>query len=142
MSKGLGAPVGSLLVGDRALIDEAHKWRKMLGGGMRQAGIIAAACLYALEHNIERLALDHEHARILAQGLAGIAGISCDPLAVQTNMVFMSIDDPALAAPLKTFLAERGIIVRGDQDLRLVTHLDINRQGIDNMIQACSEFLG
>ena len=142
MSKGLGAPVGSLLVGDRALIEEANKWRKMLGGGMRQAGILAAACLYALEHNIEGLSLDHENARLLASGLADIAGISCDPLAVHTNMVFMSIDDAAQAAPLKTFLAERGIIVRGDSELRLVTHLDIDRQGINSMLQSCREFFG
>ena len=107
---------------------------------MRQAGILAAACLYALEHNIEGLSLDHENARLLASGLADIAGISCDPLAVHTNMVFMSIDDAAQAAPLKTFLAERGIIVRGDSELRLVTHLDIDRQGINSMLQSCREF--
>ena len=142
MSKGLGAPVGSLLVGDRAFIDEAHKWRKMLGGGMRQAGMIAAACQYALEHNIQGLSRDHEHAKQLAQGLSAIAGISCDPAAVQTNMVFMAIDDAAQAAPLKALLAERGIIVRGDRELRLVTHLDIDRRGIDAMIQACGEFFG
>jgi threonine aldolase len=140
MSKGLGAPVGSLLVGDRAFIAEARKWRKMLGGGMRQAGIIAAACLYALEHNIDGLSVDHEHARLLAQGLADIPGLSCDPLTVQTNMVFMSIDDAALAAPLKTFLRERGVIIRGEREIRLVTHLDIDRQGIESMLQACREF--
>lgn len=142
MSKGLGAPVGSLLVGDRTLIDEARKWRKMLGGGMRQAGMLAAACHYALEHNVERLCVDHEHARQLAQGLAAIAGISCDPAAVQTNMVFMRVEDAARAAPLKTYLAERGIIVRGEQDMRLVTHLDIGPQGIDRMVETCAEFFG
>jgi threonine aldolase len=142
MSKGLGAPMGSLLVGERALIDEARKWRKMLGGGMRQSGIIAAACLYALEHNVEGLLRDHAHARQLAEGLAEIAGITCDPGAVQTNMVFISVDDEAQAAALTGFLAQRGIIVSGDQQFRLVTHLDIDSQAIALMIQACGEFFG
>ena len=140
MSKGLGAPVGSLLVGDQVLIKEARKWRKMLGGGMRQAGMLAAACQYALEHNIERLSQDQEHARRLAQGLSVIAGISCDPASVHTNMVFMRVDDAGRAALLKSLLAEQGIIVRGERDLRLVTHLDIDQQGIDRMIAVCEEF--
>ncbi len=142
ISKGLGAPVGSLLVGSRALIDEARKWRKMLGGGMRQAGMIAAACQYALEHNIEGLSQDHEHARRLAEGLAAVEGITCDPSGVQTNMVFIIIDDEAQAAPLVTHLDERGILVRGGQVMRLVTHLDIDQQGIDTMIDACGAFFG
>jgi threonine aldolase len=142
MSKGLGAPMGSILVGDRAFIKEAHKWRKMLGGGMRQSGIIAAACLYALEHNVQGLSRDHEHARQLAKGLAAIDGISCDPAAVQTNMVFISIEDEARVAPLTGHLAERGIVVSSDRELRLVTHRDIDTRGIELMIQACGEFFG
>ena len=142
MSKGLGAPMGSLLVGDRALIDEARKWRKMLGGGMRQAGIIAAACLYALEHNVEGLSRDHDHARQLALGLAAIDGIRCDPAAVHTNMVFIGLDDEAQGASLTAFLAQRGITVSGDREFRLVTHLDVDTRGVELMIQACGEFFG
>lgn len=108
---------------------------------MRQAGVIAAACQYALEHNIERLSQDHEHARILARGLAAIAGISCDPAAVQTNMVYMTVDDEALATPLTDYLAERGIRVPGGQVKRLVTHLDIHQRGIEAMLEACDSFL-
>ena len=89
-SKGLGAPVGSVLVGSRALIERALRWRKMLGGGLRQSGVLAAACLYALEHNVERLAQDHEHARLLAEGLRGIAGLRV--LSQDTNMVFVEFE--------------------------------------------------
>lgn len=140
ISKGLGAPAGSLLVGSRALITEARKWRKMLGGGMRQVGMLAAACQYALEHNVERLPQDHENAQHLASGLSAIRGIHCDPSSVQTNMVFMTIDDDTRAAPLTCFLAERGIVVVDGNVKRLVTHLDIDRRGIDLMIDACGEF--
>ena len=140
ISKGLGAPAGSVLVGNRALITEARKWRKMLGGGMRQVGILAAACQYALEHNVERLSQDHDNAQHLARGLASVTGISCDPSCVQTNMVFMSVDEESRAAPLTQYLAERGIIVVDGQLKRLVTHLDIDRQGIDHMIDACGNF--
>ncbi|MCG2606802.1 MAG: beta-eliminating lyase-related protein, partial [Achromobacter sp.] len=85
-SKGLGAPVGSVLVGSAELIARARRWRKVLGGGLRQSGVLAAACLYALEHNVERLAEDHANARLLADGLRGIAGVRV--LSQDTNMVF------------------------------------------------------
>lgn len=101
-SKGLGAPVGSVLVGSRALIEQAHRWRKMLGGGMRQAGILAAACLHALHHHVERLALDHDNAARLAAGLDGIDGVRV--LGQHTNMVFAEFD-PARCESLTTSCA-------------------------------------
>ncbi|MEH6637449.1 MAG: low-specificity L-threonine aldolase [Halioglobus sp.] len=141
ISKGLGAPAGSLLVGSQALIDDARRWRKMLGGGMRQAGLFAAACQYALEHNVDGLLLDHDHAQRLAQGLAVVPGIRCDPAAVQTNMVFIGIEDPAQSAPLTAYLAAQGIVVSGGgRTIRLVTHLDIDPAGVDRTIEACAAF--
>jgi len=133
LSKGLGAPVGSVLVGNRALIDGARRWRKVTGGGMRQAGILAAAGLYALEHNVERLAEDHANAERLADGLRTIPGCTLaeEP---QTNMVFLRVDAdaPVLAARLR----EYGVIVSPAGVLRLVTHLDVNAQDIDTVIDA------
>jgi threonine aldolase len=140
ISKGLGAPIGSLLVGTKDLIDEARRWRKMLGGGMRQAGIIASACEYALENNVARLADDHDNALRLAQGLADSAGISCDVSAVQTNMVFISIDDADNVEPFKAFLAQQGVVVTGGQVMRLVTHLDINTAAIDKTLELVRRF--
>jgi threonine aldolase len=142
ISKGLGAPIGSLLVGTKGLIDEARRWRKMLGGGMRQAGIIASACEYALENNVLRLADDHDNALRLAQGVADIPGISCDVTAVQTNMVFISIDDADKVEPFKAFLAEHGVVVTGGQVMRLVTHLDINAAAIDKTLELIRRFFG
>ena len=140
ISKGLGAPIGSLLVGSKSLIDEARKWRKMLGGGMRQAGILAVACEYALENNIARLQDDHDNALRLAQGLAAVPGISCDVSGVQTNMVFVIIDDAEKVEPFKAFLAEQGIVVIGGQVMRLVTHLDIDAAAIEKTIELAGKF--
>src|SRR5207244_3807681 len=92
LSKGLGAPVGSLLAGGRDFIREAHRWRKRLGGGMRQVGVLAAAGLYALDHHVERLAEDHAHARTLAEGLAELPGVKCDQGRVQTNLVYFDLE--------------------------------------------------
>jgi threonine aldolase len=142
ISKGLGAPIGSLLVGTKDLIDDARRWRKMLGGGMRQAGIIASACEYALENNVLRLADDHDNALRLAQGVADIPGISCDVTAVQTNMVFVSIDDADKVEPFKAFLGEQGVVVTGGQVMRLVTHLDINAAAIDKTLELIRRFFG
>ena len=108
LSKGLGAPAGSLLVGRRELVEKARRWRKVLGGGMRQAGILAAAGIHALDRHVERLAEDHEHARQLAEGLVGLPGIFVDPQAVQTNMVFASGEERTLEA-LRAYMAERSI---------------------------------
>jgi threonine aldolase len=137
LSKGLGAPVGSVLVGSKALIERAHRWRKMLGGGMRQAGVIAAACLYALEHNVARLAEDHANAERLASGLAGISEITVASQA--TNMVFVKLPE-AHAAPLAAALKAKGIIIIAGPTCRLVTHLDVNARDIDATIAAFKDY--
>ena len=131
LSKGLGAPAGSVLVGTKALIERAYRWRKVLGGGMRQAGIIAAAGLYAIEHNIARLADDHANAEYLAQGLKGIAEI--EVRAQSTNMVFVRLPDDHRTA-LAESLQARGILIRPAPLCRLVTHLDVNRADMDATI--------
>ncbi len=140
LSKGLGAPVGSILAGSRVFVESAHRWRKMAGGGMRQAGILAAAGLHALECHVERLAEDHRRARQLAEGLASIAGLSVDPTAVVTNMVFVSMT-PELKGPVVAFLKERGVLVGGYDKLRLVTHLDIEDQDIPSVVEAFADAL-
>ncbi len=139
LSKGLGAPVGSLLAGGRGFIEEARKWRKMTGGGMRQAGILAAAGLFALENNIERLAVDHRHAEVLAEGLAQFAEVSLDINPAQTNMVFFTAA-PETAAALAQFLSHRNILISPGKTTRLVTHLDISEDDIETVLAACSEF--
>lgn len=134
LSKGLGAPVGSILVGSREFIDRAHRWRKMAGGGMRQAGILAAAGAYALKNNIVRLAEDHTHARRLAEGLDAIEGLDVDLDTVETNMVFVSSEletQPQLIALLK----ERGILVGGYGQLRLVTHHDVTADDVSCVVE-------
>jgi threonine aldolase len=139
LSKGLGAPVGSLLCGPANLIRQAIRWRKMLGGGMRQAGILAAAGIVALTSHIDRLAEDHAHAELLARKLSDIAEIRIDLDAVQTNMVFM--ETPASSSTLLTsFLKDRGILVSGRGNFRLVTHLDITASDIQIVIDAVKDF--
>jgi threonine aldolase len=135
LSKGLGAPIGSVLLGSEQLIGKARRLRKMVGGGMRQAGILAAAGLYALEHQVERLADDHANAAALAAGLAEL-GYTVEP--VQTNMVYVQMADRAPA--LKAFLAERGITISASERLRLVTHLDVSRADIDRVVDAFAAF--
>ncbi|MDR5833729.1 low-specificity L-threonine aldolase [Caballeronia sp. LZ034LL] len=132
-SKGLGAPVGSVLVGPRALLDVAGRWRKVLGGGMRQAGLLAAACLHALDHHVEGLARDHENAERLAAGLAQIEPIKV--LSQATNMVFAQIPE-AHCASLEAYLKERGILMQMLYASRFVTHRDVSRDDIDTVIQA------
>jgi len=139
LSKGLGAPVGSLLCGSRALVDSARRWRKMVGGGMRQAGVLAAAGIVALSGHVERLAEDHENARKLDLGLAEIRGLDVDVTAVQTNMVFVGVADHAVG-PLAGFLKERGILVFAQEKLRLVTHLDITAADVETVIAAFRDF--
>ncbi len=140
LSKGLGAPVGSVLVGPKALLAKARRWRKVLGGGMRQAGVMAAAGLYALDHHVDRLAEDHDNARLLAQKLAAIPGVSVDPAAVQTNMVFLSIA-PELGPALKAWLQERGMMISLGPVIRLVTHLDVSRDDVTAFADAVGKFL-
>ena len=135
-SKGLGAPVGSALVGPREFIQRAHRWRKMLGGGMRQAGVLAGAALYALEHHIARLADDHALAQRLAEGLRGIAELKVEP--PQTNMVFVDARGDR-AAGLIDHLKSRGVLATGAYHLRFVTHLDVDAPGIDRAIAAVRE---
>jgi len=139
LSKGLGAPVGSVLCASREQIKEARKWRKMLGGGMRQVGILAAAAIYALENNINRLAEDHQNAMSLARGLADIEEINVDPNLVQTNMAFMDIEE-SMADRLSEYLKQRGILVSAYSSTRLVTHLNINEQEIKTVIDEIKSF--
>jgi threonine aldolase len=138
LSKGLGAPVGSVLCGPKARIKKARRWRKLLGGGMRQAGILAAAGIYALTHNIERLKEDHENALALAEGLASINGLEIDPMSVQTNILFADIK--ADMNRLCGFLKEKGIIIDTANHLRLVTHLDISAKDVDYTIESFRQF--
>lgn len=138
LSKGLGAPVGSVLCGSAENIKKARRWRKLLGGGMRQAGILAAAGIYALTHNIERLKDDHENAMALARGLAQIDGITVDPQSVRTNIFFADIK--ADMNRLCGFLKERGVIIDTSGHLRLVTHLDISDEDVDHTIRAFAQF--
>ncbi len=137
-SKGLGAPVGSALVGASAFIRGAHRWRKMLGGGMRQSGLLAAAALHALEHHVERLADDHALAKRLAEGLAGLPGMTVE--APQTNIVFADLQGPR-AAGLMAHLKSRGVLATGLHRLRFVTHLDVDAEGVDRAIDAVREHL-
>ncbi|AOJ78886.1 threonine aldolase [Burkholderia ubonensis] len=136
-SKGLGAPVGSVLVGSRPLIERARRWRKMLGGAMRQSGLLAAACLYALEHNVERLADDHENAARLAAGLARIDEVKV--LSHATNMVFAQFPE-ADCAPLEAWLKERGILTQMLYASRFVTHCDVSRDDIDTFVAAVGAY--
>ena len=139
-SKGLGAPVGSALCGSRDFIARAHRIRKMAGGGMRQAGVLAAAALYALDHHITRLADDHALAKRLADGLAGIDGLQVE--APQTNIVFVDLAGEAKARSVELipYLKSRGVLATGLYRLRFVTHLDVDAAGIDLAVQAIRDF--
>ena len=135
LSKGLGAPVGSVLCGSTELIGKARRLRKMVGGGMRQAGVLAAAGLYALQHQVERLAEDHSNAERLAAGLREL-GYQVEP--VQTNMVYAQVGDRAGA--LKACCAEREIKLTAAPRLRMVTHMDVSAEDIERVIQAFAAF--
>jgi threonine aldolase len=137
LSKGLGAPVGSVLCGSRDLIKLAVRTRKMLGGGMRQAGVLAAAGLYALDHHVERLADDHRNAAALAEGLAAIDGLRVEP--VQTNIVYVHIPAERCAA-LQAYLAEHGVIALIGPKTRLVTHLDVSIEQIGAALRLFQDF--
>jgi threonine aldolase len=141
LSKGLGAPVGSVLVGSRALVEEARRWRKVCGGGMRQAGLLAAAALHALDHHVARLTDDHARAVRLAQGLRGASGLRV--VAQHTNMVFIEVPVERLAA-LRTHLDEARIrmSIGYTPAIRMVTHLDVDDAAIDRTIAALRAFAG
>ena len=130
-SKGLGAPVGSALCGPKELIARAHRVRKMLGGGMRQAGLLAAAVQHALDHHIDRLAEDHAHARRLAQGLQGLPGVRCEM--PDTNIVFVDLA-PERAHGVVERARAQGVLCTGLYRLRLVTHLDVSQADVDRAI--------
>jgi threonine aldolase len=138
LSKGLGCPVGSLLAGSRTFIERAHRFRKQFGGGMRQAGILAAAGLHALAHHVDRLADDHRRARRLAEALARLPGLGVELDAVQTNMVYIGLPAGADAAAWVAALKARGVLVGvvGPGLLRAVTHLDVDDAGIEAAIAA------
>lgn len=136
LSKGLGAPVGSVLCGSRDFIKRALRWRKMLGGGMRQAGILAAAGLYALEHNIARLAVDHDNATHLAQGLGDIEAIKLQK--PDTNIVYVDMP-PEMCSPLAEALKRSNILARVTPHMRIVVHLDVSRTDVDKTIAVFKE---
>jgi threonine aldolase len=134
-TKGLGAPVGAVLCGSRELIEEAWRWKQQMGGAFRQSGIVAAGCLYALDHNVERLAEDHQNARALADGLAELG---CEVIAPETNIVIFSGPDGFAQA-----MGERGVELSGTPDgrVRAVTHLDVGRSDVDRALQEAKSLL-
>ena len=137
-SKGLGAPAGSALVGSAELIARARRIRKMLGGGMRQSGVLAAAALHALDHHVERLAEDHANARALAEGLQGLAGVSVER--PQTNIVFVDLA-PDRAAGVVDRLRQAGVLCTGLYRLRFVTHLDVSTDDIARAVTVLRQHL-
>ena len=139
LSKGLACPVGSVVVGSEDFIDQARRYRKMLGAGMRQVGVIAAAGIYSLDNMIDRLAEDHENAKKLAEGLAEIDGISVDPDNIHSNIVYFNIP-PGSGSSIAANLKERGILVNaGDPMMRMVTHYGISSEDIDYTLVALQE---
>jgi threonine aldolase len=134
-TKGLGAPVGAVLCGSRELIEEAWRWKQQMGGSFRQSGIVAAGCLYALDHNVERLADDHENAKLLADGLGELG---CEVIAPETNIVIFTAPDGFVDA-----MAERGVELSGTPDgrVRAVTHLDVDRPGVERALEAARALL-
>jgi threonine aldolase len=136
-SKGLGTPVGSVLVGSRDLIERARRPRKILGGVMRQSGILAAACLYALDHNVARLAEDHDNAARLGAGLGAIDAVTVESVA--TNMLFVRVP-PAHCAGLQAALAQQGVLAAVGPVSRFVLHMDVSAAGVDRVIDAAKAY--
>ncbi len=137
-SKGLGAPVGSVIAGSKTFIARAHRFRKMFGGAMRQSGILAAAALYALDHNVERLAEDHGNARRLAEALAALPGVRLDPATVESNIIIFELEEQAgTAAAFVERMKARDVwlLALGPQKVRAVTHLDVSAAQIDRAIE-------
>ena len=144
LSKALSCPVGSILCGSNEFIEGAHKWRKMVGGGMRQAGVLAAAGLVALDNMVERLADDHSNAKRLAAGLANIEGITVDPTSIQTNIVIFEVAESAgNANDVINELADEGVLVTypGQQSLRMVTHRHISASDIDEALSRVAKVM-
>jgi threonine aldolase len=143
-SKGLGCPLGSILIGSRVAMQQARRVRKIFGGGLRQSGIVAAAALYALEHHVSRLQEDHANARTLAEGLAKLPGLKIDPATVETNLVFFEIDpEVGTAVQVAAALREEGILAgpMGGQRMRMVTHLDVNARDVQDALNALGRCL-
>ena len=143
-SKGLGAPVGAVLAGSAAFIHEAWRLKQQMGGAMRQAGIIAAGCIYALDHHVERLAEDHANARRLAEGLAAMPGVVLDPEDIETNIVFIDLTPQApRAIEVQERLEVKGVRIgaMGERRMRAVTHLGVTRDDIDHALQAAAAVL-
>jgi threonine aldolase len=138
LSKGLGCPVGAVLAGSKEFIEEAWRLKQRSGGAMRQAGIIAAAGIYALEHNVERLAEDHANARLFAESLRNLPGVKVDPQEVETNIVFFDIAGTGMTAdPFCDALKQKGVDLGGaGTRLRAVTHLDVSRADIEAAVAA------
>ena len=139
LSKGLGAPVGSLLCGTKEIIQKARRWRKVLGGGMRQAGILAAGGVYALENNINRLAEDHRNAQKLHDGLNSIPELRGSISEVQTNIMFLDVDEVTFLK-LQEFMKTKRVLIGGYGSIRLVTHLDVDESDIDRVVGCFKEF--
>jgi threonine aldolase len=137
-TKGLGAPVGAVLAASRELIDGAWRFKQMWGGALRQAGIVAAAGLYALDHHVERLADDHANARFLAEALAELPGIAIDPATVETNIVICEVRD-AYELAGRLWEADVQTSPIGPTRLRMVTHLDVDRAGCERAVEACRD---
>ena len=139
-TKGLGAPIGAVLAGSRELIDEAWRWKQMLGGAFRQSGIVAAGCLYALDHHVSRLAEDHANAQLLARGLAVLPGVRLDPAEVETNIVIFEVEDaPGLVARIADRVELQAF---GVDRVRAVTHLDVSREDVERALEAFAAKLG
>src|SRR4051794_19676105 len=139
-TKGLGAPLGACLAGSRELIEEAWRYKQMLGGALRQAGIVAAGALYALDHHVERLAEDHANAAALAHGLAAIDGVALDPAEVETNIVIFEVADAAgLCGGLERAGVRMGAV--GGRRVRAVTHLDVDAEAVQHAVQAVEQVL-
>jgi threonine aldolase len=145
LTKGLGCPVGALVAGDRAVIKDARRYKHLFGGAMRQAGIIAAAGLYALDHNVDRLAEDHTNAKILARGLAEIPGIRIEVEHVETNIVFFDVAGLGITAKdAVDRLREQGVRMgaTGQTQIRAVTHLDVSQADVERAAEIAQKVLG
>jgi threonine aldolase len=144
LSKGLGAPIGSLVAGTKTFIDRVHRFRKMFGGGMRQAGIIAAAGIYALDHHIERLKEDHQNAKRLALGLKEIKGISIKPEEVETNILIFGVAGTGMTPiQIRDEMKKEGVLIHpvSKTEIRLVTHLDLSKDNIETALKAFKKVL-
>ncbi len=144
LSKGLGAPIGSLAAGPKPFIDRVHRFRKMFGGGMRQVGMIAAAGIYALDHHLERLGEDHQNAKRLAVGLKEFKGVSIDPKHVETNIVIFDVAGTALrSSQLAESMKKEGVLIHaiGKTQIRLVTHLDVTAEDVEKTLKAFEKIL-